>query len=599
MSLLDHILSFAVLALASCVAFALLLRDSKKVEASAEKEISPLGLGIVDQLTWVVRLRWVVAVVVLSLSLLAVFVLEVLPVSSLLPLLFWIAVLTTSNAVLARSAGDAQELERRLSRHLALDFVVVTGLLSASGGVENPLYLSYVFPTIVGATLLSARKAFLLTLFGCALFCLLAAGEATGLLPHVTFDLFPHETSMSPGHAAHQPAFVAGKTASLLVLMLVSFYLTALLTSRLRASEARAFQAANEAVMEHERLERLVDAAGLGMLVVDPEVTLSWRSRRAEKWVGGSELAGETCPLLAAKGGCSVCVAQLTFETGEPSEVERTVSGATTRVFRHLAEPLLDETGRCVQVVEVMEEITERKTLEADALRAGKLALLGQLAAGIAHEIGNPLASLMARLNRLERRRDDQFVHESLDVLKAQVERIDRTIKNVSGFSRMPPADWRACSLNAIIAEALGLVRYDERGLKVEIEDDLAEPSATVWAVRDQIVQAVLNLLLNAVEATPDGGRVSVTSSVSGGNAVIEVRDSGSGVPLELQEQIFDPFVTTKESGVGLGLAISRSLVHGHGGSLEVETLPAGGSCFRIILPLEGSGVQHTSEVMP
>lgn len=131
------------------------------------------------------------------------------------------------------------------------------------------------------------------------------------------------------------------------------------------------------------------------------------------------------------------------------------------------------------------------------------------------------------------------------------------------------------------------MVRLDRRAKGVTFETELAEPSIRVRGVRDQIVQVILNLLLNAVQAMPEGGRVRLEAARRDGSVALSVADTGVGMDETVRRRLFDPFFTTREKGTGLGLSISYSLVHAHGGHIEVESAPGRGSRFTVVLPEE------------
>jgi C4-dicarboxylate-specific signal transduction histidine kinase len=183
-----------------------------------------------------------------------------------------------------------------------------------------------------------------------------------------------------------------------------------------------------------------------------------------------------------------------------------------------------------VQVVELVEDITARKALETQALHAGKLSVLGRMAAGVAHEIGNPLSSLTARLDLMERRDDPSFTRESLGVLRGQIGRIGRIVHGISHFARPRQQEWERWEINGVVAEAIELVRVDRRAKRIEFRERLATASPRVRGVRDQIVQVCLNLLLNAVEASPEGAVIDIETAQRGGEVVLTVSDQGEGV---------------------------------------------------------------------
>ena len=259
------------------------------------------------------------------------------------------------------------------------------------------------------------------------------------------------------------------------------------------------------------------------------------------------------------------------------------------RYFRHATSPVRDESGSVVQVVELVEEITGRKALEAEALHAGKLSVLGRMAAGVAHEIGNPLSSMDTRLHLMEQRKDPKFLLESVEVLRGQIRRIGRIVHGISHFARSGTSEWSVWELTSVLEEAIDIVRLDRRAKQIVFQRDLAVPAPKVRGQRDQISQVFLNLLLNAVEAMTEGGTITIATYQANGKARTAISDTGPGMDDTIRGRLFEPFFTTKDKGTGLGLSISYSLVHAHGGSIEVMSEPGKGCRFTVLLPLAGS----------
>jgi len=224
--------------------------------------------------------------------------------------------------------------------------------------------------------------------------------------------------------------------------------------------------------------------------------------------------------------------------------------------------------------------------------RADRLKTVGTLAAGIAHEINNPLVSVQTFLTLAPEKRnepDDEFWGEYHDLTVAELDRIRRLVATMSrlahgGGDDAPKA---LCSLGSIAEEAVRLVTHEaqEGEIDVRLEMDLDTPK--ILAVRDQIHQVALNLLLNAIHSTPAGGQVCVRTWGDRADALLEVRDTGRGIREDHLEQIFDPFFTTKgpDKGTGLGLMICHRLVLDHEGSIEVESSRGQGATFRVRLP--------------
>ncbi|MFQ5528653.1 MAG: nitrogen regulation protein NR(II) [Thermoanaerobaculia bacterium] len=548
---------------------------------------------------WFVHMRWIAIVVSLGLILWSV------PVSGFLPsvvfpiLIAWWLVLVVANVVFSRWAHSGSGFERQILVQGAVDLVVLTGFLNASGGIENPVYFAFIFHAIIAGILLPRRKAFMLTCAAAGLFLIMALGEYVHVLPHFTNELFPHVEEAAGGHshgdgevqhAAHNTVFVLGRLVPFLALLLLSVYLTSLIAERLRRRESQLEDAGKTLMLEHQRLERVVESTGVGMMLVAPGLTIPWASRRAKSWLreAGGEIL-DSCPLYGAPNGCSECIAEQTLATGRSGESKRSVRSrfGGRRYFRHATSPVLDDQGRTLQVVELIEDITDRKALEAEALHHGKLSALGQMAAGVAHEIGNPLSSLATRLTLLERRPEPEYVKESVGLLRGQIERIRRIVHGISLFSRHQEQEWSVWDVNGVVQEMLEVVRLDRRAKQVCLETELVEPSPRVRGVRDQITQVVFNLLLNAVEASSDGSEVSVRTETDNGEVRLLVTDHGDGLSEEARERLFEPFFTTKETGTGLGLSICYSLVNAHGGRIEVESSEGSGSTFVVVLPQE------------
>ncbi len=243
------------------------------------------------------------------------------------------------------------------------------------------------------------------------------------------------------------------------------------------------------------------------------------------------------------------------------------------------------ERGVFAGTISFGSDITERRKAEVELLRSSKLATLGVVAAGLAHEIGNPLASLSARLRLMEEDNDPQFWRESFNVLGQQIMRISRIVRGVSRFSRPLDPGVAKCNVNVLITDALDVVRFHTLAKRCEIRTELATPSPMVLAAADQLVQVFLNLGLNALEAMPEGGTLIVSTRMEGAMAAISFRDTGMGVPEENRQKVFDTFYTTKEDGMGLGLSIVRAIVLNHQGRIECGSAPEGGACFRVLLP--------------
>lgn len=267
------------------------------------------------------------------------------------------------------------------------------------------------------------------------------------------------------------------------------------------------------------------------------------------------------------------------------------------------ANEVRDPVGATVATVSVIQDVghlreLERRRLEQALFDAEKLAATGRLAASIAHEINNPLEAIQNALYLLVKRiPEDDPNAKFLGIAMKETERMSRILRQMLGLYR-PAADLAPTDLNALVDEAEALVAKRLRGRNVKVEKQLQPDLPKVMASADQIKQVILNLVLNAAEAMPKGGLVTVSTdshrdAASGlirTDAVrMQVADTGPGIAEEYLPHIFEPFFSTKgEKGTGLGLWVSLGIAQSHGGRLQVSNQPGGGTVFSMTLPIGG-----------
>ncbi|MHB8843441.1 MAG: sensor histidine kinase [Nitrospirota bacterium] len=275
---------------------------------------------------------------------------------------------------------------------------------------------------------------------------------------------------------------------------------------------------------------------------------------------------------------------------GQVTGIVITSNNVTKRVL--LEEALKEYTTQLE--VKIDREVATAKKLEQQVLHSEKLAALGRLAAGVAHEIGNPLTSISTFAQLLREMASDEFTQSSLDIINNHIRRITEIVRQMSTFARPDPTNIKPVQVNDILTSSLDLMRLDKR-MKSTIDISVNLDPAMPKTVLDegQIAQVFINIILNALDAMPDGGTFSVTSrhgaNDQGQNTIfIEFRDSGTGIlPADI-ERIFDPFYTTKEAGkgTGLGLSVSYNIVKRFKGDIKVTSEPGKGTAFTIILPV-------------
>jgi two-component system, NtrC family, sensor kinase len=233
----------------------------------------------------------------------------------------------------------------------------------------------------------------------------------------------------------------------------------------------------------------------------------------------------------------------------------------------------------------VEERTEDLRASQARVIQQEKMAAFGLLAAGIAHEVGNPLAALSSLVQILKRRRPDPYTAEKLDLAARQLQRIERTIRELIDFSRPASTAVTRVRICDVVDEALGIAKYYQRTKQRTITTVVPADLPTVMGVRDYLTQVVLNLVLNAIDATGDQGQIHVGARSEEGRLLLTVEDDGRGISIADRCRLFQPFFTTKAHGTGLGLFVSRQILEDHAGTLSFQSEPGQGSMFFVRLP--------------
>jgi two-component system, NtrC family, sensor histidine kinase HydH len=220
--------------------------------------------------------------------------------------------------------------------------------------------------------------------------------------------------------------------------------------------------------------------------------------------------------------------------------------------------------------------------------RSERLYAIGQLSAGLAHEVRNPLASIGGAAAILRKKPDSEERREEfLDIIEKESLRLNRLLTNFLDFARPRPPQYQMAEVGPILESVVGLAAHAVGRQPIQLRTDPAPHVPAIACDPEQIKQVLLNLTINSVQAMPDGGEIVLSTRVDGARVVIEVKDQGSGISLENLDKIFDPFFTTKDTGTGLGLSVAHQIVSQHGGILNAKNNSGRGATFSLFLPIQ------------
>lgn len=300
---------------------------------------------------------------------------------------------------------------------------------------------------------------------------------------------------------------------------------------------------------------------------------------------GGGMLAGWVIAIAHRRSSLQA-EARLRTTARQLDDAARSAEDAAVRGGR--AIDALDDVAESAAAV-----LTRLKKTEREALRAEQLAWVGQMAAGIAHEVRNPLMAIKLLIQAAaDGRQGERLRSRDFRVLEEEIVRLESIISSFLDFARPPKPVKSAVAIGPLVEEVADGVRGQAELRDVQVHVSRSTDSPIIQADANQVRQVLYNLLINAFDAQPTGGQVDIVISAESGSdahgpsVVIQVEDHGTGLTSELQDQIFDPFVSTKESGMGLGLSICRRIVEDHEGTIRASNRPGGGAVFSIRLPL-------------
>jgi PAS domain S-box-containing protein len=350
---------------------------------------------------------------------------------------------------------------------------------------------------------------------------------------------------------------------------------------------------------EKNKLQSLIGAMEYTLTIQDTDYNIIYQNELSRIASGGDHL-GEKC-YRAYEGRekvCEGCPVEKAFKDGKSHTAERrrvAPSGEVT-FWENTASPIRDARGEIISGLELARDITERKQAEEalkaaqeQLIRSEKLAAIGQLASGVGHELRNPLGAIKTAVHYVRRKiagselsAAEPRVVEFLGLIDGEVDSANKVITDLLSFSRVAKPAVSLVKVGSIIRDALNYVAVPGN---VEVVTDVDPDLSMVMVDGGQIQQVFVNVILNALEAMPEGGRLEIRARGKGELVTAEFTDTGGGIPESVVGKIFEPLFTTKAKGIGLGLAMSKSIMERHGGDIGVKSKEGEGTTFTLSLP--------------
>jgi two-component system NtrC family sensor kinase len=350
-----------------------------------------------------------------------------------------------------------------------------------------------------------------------------------------------------------------------------------------------------ELLHSRNTLRALFDNLPTALYIVDPEYRIMAVNRGRAKLTDQppKSLVGKTCyqALFNRSTPCPECRVQETFKDKSLTQRKesRQVADESTE-WEISTYPISDEEGEVIQVILLEQDISEQHRLEGILAQSEKLAAIGQLAAGVAHEINNPLTAIIANAQILDRELPaDSDLKESVDLIARAGARATQVVRNLLDFARKETYHLGLTDVNETMQRSLDLMQHEILARSVTLKYDPEPNLPTILASQDHLQSVWLNLVLNAIDALDNSpGSIQVTTRKIGDEILVSVADTGKGITPERLTRIFEPFYTTKEPGrgTGLGLSVCHRIVKQHGGHIRVESQLGAGSEFTVILPV-------------
>lgn len=346
-----------------------------------------------------------------------------------------------------------------------------------------------------------------------------------------------------------------------------------------------------------EQFRLVVESSPNGLLMVDEQGTIRMVNRQIDQLFGyeRSELIGQPVEILVPQqmrshhaGDRAEFIAHSESRAmGKGRDLYGVRKDGQEFPLEIGLNPIRTPDG--MRVLASVVDITERKHIQKQLWQAERLAELGPLASGMAHEIGTPMNVILGRAEYLLQRTADEGMKRGLTTIVTQIERITKVMDQLLAFARRKTPERRAVDLGEIVEDSLEMFQERIAHSCITVEKAIEANMPAVHADRDQLIQVLINLVMNSLHAMPEGGQLKVNLAREGSHICLGVSDTGHGMQEETRSKVFEPFFTTKDfgKGTGLGLTVVKGIVEEHGGTIAVESVVDKGTTFWIRLPLD------------
>lgn len=563
-----------------------------------------------EQILWLIRLRWIAVGCIILACIMGTHVFQVL--KNAVPIYICAGLLLLSNILyfIAATRKDSRPGRRDViigMIQVETDMVLLTAVLHFSGGVSNPFFLLYVVPIIIATIILPRSMSYAAVLTAIVLFGLLAASELKGGIGLGHYPLsFPEGEGLW-----RNPSYALGAVIAFVCVLTVVRHLTRVVIARMTAKEL-------EAARNNDVLQAVISAMGEGLIFITTKANVAICNPAASLWMRNHEintdgvsiddfphaLSEHVMALLRGEDKSSDWNEKIEFDTGDPAHRYIEIkSGPVTGIdgkrlgYVIVGQDLTEHRKLTKDLMERTEEVTEinemLKMSRIEMAQREKMVAIGQMATGIAHEIGNPLASISSVAQYLARKVETDEQKEQLLIIQYHVDRISTILRRMLGLSRPATSEYKWTDINALIDNTLSLINFDKRAQSVTIENVAGDDLPMMWLNPQNIEQVFINIFINALDAMnakEQEQKHTLKIVTESKNDVVEIRisDTGVGMKSEVCKRAFESFFTTKEigKGTGLGLFISYNLVTEVDGTILLESELGKGTTVIIRLPV-------------